>query len=367
MSALQALDRPVDTGRLRGFVTAFSDLLAATRDEQAILESGSALLERLIARDDWLPEAYARPHPERYQQYLLHCDSRERFSVVSFVWGPGQSTPIHDHTVWGLVGVLRGAEQVESFGRDAQGRLVSQGTSLLRTGEIDAVSPPHRRHSPRFERPRRCAVGQHPCLWRKHRRGRALGLCARRHAEKLHLGIRQSRPPQSVGQVRHAMTIDLLDRVALATPADIRTALLAGDEIAIVDVRSEHEFALGHPLFAAQIPLDRIEAEARWRIPRLATPIVVYDNKEGWAQDAARRFQSLGFTDVRLLDGGLSGWRDAGYELFEDVNSYSKAFGELVEHRRRTPALPAEDVQALIDERPTSSSLMRAATTNITR
>jgi rhodanese-related sulfurtransferase len=51
-----------------------------------------------------------------------------------------------------------------------------------------------------------------------------------------------------------------------------------------------------------------------------------------------------------LLEGNLAGWRDAGYELFEDVNSYSKAFGELVEHRRGTPSLPAPDVQALIDE-----------------
>ena len=33
-----------------------------------------------------------------------------RFSVVSFVWGPGQRTPIHNHTVWGLVGMLRGEE-----------------------------------------------------------------------------------------------------------------------------------------------------------------------------------------------------------------------------------------------------------------
>ncbi len=141
MTVLQALDRPVDTSRLRGFVTAFADLLGATRSEQAILESGSALLERLIGRDDWLPEAYARPHPDRYQQYLLHCDSRERFSVVSFVWGPGQSTPIHDHTVWGLVGVLRGVEEIERFGRDPAGRLISEGKSLLREGEVDAVSP----------------------------------------------------------------------------------------------------------------------------------------------------------------------------------------------------------------------------------
>ncbi|CAN5415676.1 hypothetical protein BH10PSE15_BH10PSE15_13360 [soil metagenome] len=62
------------------------------------------------------------------------------------------------------------------------------------------------------------------------------------------------------------------------TPPQIRRALLAGDEIALIDVREEAEFALGHPLFAAQIPLRRIDAEARWRIPRPETLVVVYDN-----------------------------------------------------------------------------------------
>lgn len=141
MNAPFTFERPVDISRLRGFVTAFADLLAATRDEQSILQSGSALLARLIARDDWLPEAFTRPSAQRYQQYLLHCDSRERFSVVSFVWGPGQSTPIHDHTVWGLVGVLRGAEKVERFRRAGDGTLVSQGADVLHEGVVDAVSP----------------------------------------------------------------------------------------------------------------------------------------------------------------------------------------------------------------------------------
>ncbi|WP_336966441.1 rhodanese-like domain-containing protein [Sphingobium aquiterrae] len=147
------------------------------------------------------------------------------------------------------------------------------------------------------------------------------------------------------------MTTDTLDRTQTATPADIRTALLARDEIALIDVREEHDFAQGHPLFAAQIPLRRIDDEARWRIPRRDTPIVVYDDGEGLAHKAAVRLQGLGYTDVRELEGGLGGWREAGYELFEDVNSYSKAFGELVEHRRHTPSLAAEEVQALIREK----------------
>ena len=151
------------------------------------------------------------------------------------------------------------------------------------------------------------------------------------------------------------MTTDTLDRISdptlAATPQDIRRALLVGSEIALIDVREEQEFAQGHPLFAAQIPLRRIDEEARWRIPRLDTPVVVYDNGEGLARKAAVRLEALGYTDVRELEGGLSGWHEAGYELFEDVNSYSKAFGELVEHRRHTPSLPAEEVQALIREK----------------
>lgn len=135
------------------------------------------------------------------------------------------------------------------------------------------------------------------------------------------------------------------------TPADIRKALLARDEIALIDLREEAEFALGHPLFAAQIPARRLALEADWRVPRRETRIVLYDNGEGLTEPARAELADLGYTHVSVLEGGLQGWREAGYELFEDVNSYAKAFGELVEHRRHTPSLAAPDVLALIEER----------------
>ncbi len=133
--------------------------------------------------------------------------------------------------------------------------------------------------------------------------------------------------------------------------ADIRRALLARDEIALIDLREEDEFARGHPLFAAQIPLRRIGVEADWRLPRKDVPVIVYDNGEGLVAPAIAELRALGFTRVDALEDGLGGWRNAGYELFEDVNSYSKAFGELVEHRRHTPSLAAADVHALIEDR----------------
>jgi 3-mercaptopropionate dioxygenase len=128
--------------RLRDFVRQFSNLVERADGETSIVQRGRGLLAALVAHDDWLPAPYAAPDPSRYQQYLLHCDSGERFSVVSFVWGPGQSTPVHDHRVWGLVGVLRGAERSEAFARDARGELVATGPAeLLERGRVVAVSP----------------------------------------------------------------------------------------------------------------------------------------------------------------------------------------------------------------------------------
>ena len=127
--------------KLRGFVTEVAALLRGTSDEEAILDHGGRLLANLVAQDDWLPDAYAQPDPERYRQYLLHCDSAEAFSLVSFVWGPGQATPVHDHTVWGLVGVLRGAELAQGFERTDRGLKPKGEPHRLEAGQVEAVSP----------------------------------------------------------------------------------------------------------------------------------------------------------------------------------------------------------------------------------
>jgi rhodanese-related sulfurtransferase len=132
------------------------------------------------------------------------------------------------------------------------------------------------------------------------------------------------------------------------TPSEVRHALLLREEIALLDLRHEAAYATGHPLFAANMAADRIALEAGTRLPRKDVSIVLYDAGEGLVPQAVDRLMALGYTDVRQLDGGLQAWRMAGYELFHDVNSYAKAFGELVESRRHTPSLVADDVAALI-------------------
>lgn len=135
--------------------------------------------------------------------------------------------------------------------------------------------------------------------------------------------------------------------------AAVRTRLLAREEIALVDVREEDPFAQAHPLWAANLPLSRLELDAWRRIPRRDTLIVLYGAHDGvdLAPRAASVLARLGYSNLHLLAGGLDGWSAAGGELFRDVNVPGKAFGELVEHERHTPSLSAQEVKALIDAR----------------
>ncbi|MEJ5143154.1 rhodanese-like domain-containing protein [Gluconobacter albidus] len=135
----------------------------------------------------------------------------------------------------------------------------------------------------------------------------------------------------------------------LTTSEAVRAKLRSGEEIALLDVREEALFASAHPLFAVNLPLGRIEERIAGLVPRRDVPVVVYDNGEGRTVQAVRLLRVLGYTDVSALADGLEGWRRSGGEIFIDVNVPSKAFGELVEHVRHTPSLPARELHDRIE------------------
>lgn len=130
-------------GKLLTFVKVkeLSVLLEQHPSEDIIFTRGKKLLENPIAVDDWLPEEFTKPHPQCYQQYLLYADPLDRFSIVSFVWGPGQKTPIHNHTVWGMVGQLSGEEKGTPYYRQPDGSFKPGATSISLPGHVDTVSP----------------------------------------------------------------------------------------------------------------------------------------------------------------------------------------------------------------------------------
>jgi rhodanese-related sulfurtransferase len=105
----------------------------------------------------------------------------------------------------------------------------------------------------------------------------------------------------------------------------------------------------GHPFFACSAPLSRLEMMIDDLVPRRNAPIVVLDGgEEDLAAKAKVRLRELGYTKVKILEGGCKAWRESGGELFSGVNVPSKAFGEFVEHHYETPRIPASELHKLI-------------------
>lgn len=126
---------------LKEVVQSMTRLCSEGLNEATLVSQGERLMRSLVAQDNWLPDTLAQPHPEFYRQYLLHADPLGRFSLVSFVWGPGQQTPVHDHTVWGIIGMLRGSEFSQRFAATATGALVAGAEHRLDPGDVEVVSP----------------------------------------------------------------------------------------------------------------------------------------------------------------------------------------------------------------------------------
>jgi 3-mercaptopropionate dioxygenase len=104
------------------------DLTAAIRDELAVA----------LAAGLELPEGVTRPDPERYVVYPLHVDPAGRFSIASAVWDVGQSTPVHGHETWGVVGIFSGVEVETRYVKPTvpDVPLVEAGTEEWSAGQV---------------------------------------------------------------------------------------------------------------------------------------------------------------------------------------------------------------------------------------
>jgi rhodanese-related sulfurtransferase len=135
-------------------------------------------------------------------------------------------------------------------------------------------------------------------------------------------------------------------RISAAT---LRGLLVDQHELALLDAREEGEFGAGHLFWAVPCPLSRREIRARALLPRLGTRIVCVDDGSGLAERLAAWLESIGATDVAVLDGGTRAWEAAGQVLFSGVNVPSKAFGEWVERHFGTESVAPADLEAWLE------------------
>jgi rhodanese-related sulfurtransferase len=134
-----------------------------------------------------------------------------------------------------------------------------------------------------------------------------------------------------------------------------------GREWAFLDVREAGEAADGHPFGSVNLPYSRLERDIAQMVPRPATPIILIDSGNGVADRAARALRRVGWRDVTVTRGGIPVWEAAGLPLFKGVHTWSKAFGEWVQHHFAPPEISPADLAramagpnppALVDGRP---------------
>ena len=70
----------------------------------------AAAMAPFLARPDLLTAEQRAGDPAGYRQQVLHVADDGLYSLVALVWLPGQTTPVHDHIAWCVVGVHEGEE-----------------------------------------------------------------------------------------------------------------------------------------------------------------------------------------------------------------------------------------------------------------
>jgi 3-mercaptopropionate dioxygenase len=135
---------------LAAFTHDLDDLVPRQAGEPAALTNDIELrLRQLLADMSWLDPRATVPR-ERSTQYLLYRHPADAYTVASVVFPVGYSTPVHDHTTWGLVGVWRGTELEERFVREDDGsaenraELKHVGTVVNAPISISRLIPPDR-------------------------------------------------------------------------------------------------------------------------------------------------------------------------------------------------------------------------------
>jgi len=90
-------------------------------NESEVLRMIRPLLEKLIRGPGSVPAEAFTPRKDRFAMNLIHMPRDEMFSIIGGVWHPGQTTPIHDHLTWALIGVCDGEEREALFRRTDDG------------------------------------------------------------------------------------------------------------------------------------------------------------------------------------------------------------------------------------------------------
>ncbi len=305
---------------------------------RATLDALKPVLIALAARTELFPpEHFPVAQGGHGKVYRLAEDADRRFALYASAGVPGKAQPPHNHTTWAVISGVFGDEhnvfyeRIDNRDRPGFGRIRKTGDLTVRKGNACAFLPDDF-HTIEV-------TGEKPSL-HLH----LYGMSLENLPERIYFSAADGGAYTVFGAPPNIAC-------PLLPAAELKAMLSDGEELALLDLREEGVFAQGHLLFAASLPLSRLELRLDALVPRRATRIALCDDGDGLAHRAAAKLMRLGYRNLAVLAGGVRAWAEAGYELFSGVHVPSKAFGEFIEHAAGTPRLAAREVKALQDRR----------------
>ncbi|MFC6010784.1 rhodanese-like domain-containing protein [Nocardia lasii] len=127
----------------------------------------------------------------------------------------------------------------------------------------------------------------------------------------------------------------------------LRRWLADTDELAVLDIRPSEVVGYASPLFATNLPADRVEAEIDRFVPRELVRTVLVDAGDGVAEPIAAALAATGRTEVYVLAGGIPAWTSEGTADLPTFDIPGQDFSLGIRDERATPSVTAAELETL--------------------
>jgi len=130
----------------------------------------------------------------------------------------------------------------------------------------------------------------------------------------------------------------------------LRDWLADGQELAVIDIRDPAVVGYASPLFATNLPPERLLGEIGNFVPRAIVRTVLADGGEGTGSQLAQKLRDAGRPNVYALDGGIPEWVKNGTDGLPTFDTPGIEFVLKIRDEKGTPVTSAEELKALRDK-----------------
>ncbi|MEA2273355.1 MAG: sulfur-carrier protein adenylyltransferase/sulfurtransferase, partial [Solirubrobacteraceae bacterium] len=139
------------------------------------------------------------------------------------------------------------------------------------------------------------------------------------------------------------------DQIKEVDPRDVHDIVNNGYDAFVVDVREQHEYDEGRVPGAIHVPRGHLETRIENAVKDKDARVILYcqsGNRSAFAADTLGR--QLGYSHVESMTGGITLWKDRGYEV-EQPQTLSPEQRERYSRHTLIPEIGVEGQLKLLD------------------